>query len=129
MSMDKKYIRHGSGAVRPYLYGNPDLPDFVKRVFGAVELERIPMEDGFHIEARIDDSILVLETGEFPPDFAPTCASVYVYVEDIDEAYHRALEFGAKSISEPEDKPYDERSAGVQDSLGNVWWISTYRRG
>jgi PhnB protein len=31
------------------------------------------------------------------------------------------------SIAAPEDKPYQERQAGVRDSFGNVWWISTYR--
>ncbi len=29
-----KHIRHGKGSVRPYIYGNLDLPDFVCDVFG-----------------------------------------------------------------------------------------------
>lgn len=128
MDNTKRHIRHGLGAVRPYLYGHLDLPEFVKHVFGAVELERIQDEKGSHIEARIEDSVLVMETGEFPPDVTPTRASVYVYVEDVDKAYKRALELGAKSVSEPEDKPYEERGAGVQDSFGNIWWIATHRR-
>ena len=41
-------------------------------------------------------------------------------VEDVDAAYKRALECGATSLAEPEDKPYDERSAGVQDTFGNT---------
>lgn len=121
----KSHIRHGLGAVRPYLYGNPDLPEFVRRVFHAVELERIQTGEGFHIEAKIEDSILVMETGKFPA--AATRASIYVYVEDVDAAYKRALDCGAKSLSEPEDKPYQERGAGVQDSFGNIWWIAAYR--
>jgi PhnB protein len=125
--MVKTHIRHGLGAVRPYLYGDPDLPEFVKRVFNAVELERIQMGDGFHIEAKIEDSVLVMETGEFPADATPTRASIYVYVEDVDAAYKRALDWGAKSLSEPENKPYQERGAGVQDSFGNIWWIATCR--
>jgi PhnB protein len=40
MNTGNRYIRHGFGAVRPYLYGGLDLPDFVQEVFGAVELER-----------------------------------------------------------------------------------------
>jgi PhnB protein len=127
MKTEKTHIRHGFGAARPYLYGNLDLPEFVKRVFGAVEVERIQDEKGLHVETRIEDSMLVIEAGEFPPGVTPTRASVYVYVEDVDEAYKRALELGAKSVSEPEDKPYEERGAGVQDSFGNIWWIATYR--
>jgi PhnB protein len=128
MGNEKRYIRHGLGAVRPYLYGHLDLPEFVKQVFGAVEVERIQDEKGSHVEARIGDSMLVMETGEFPPDVTPTRASVYVYVEDVDKAYERALALGAKSVSAPEDKPYEERGAGVQDSFGNIWWIATYGR-
>jgi PhnB protein len=47
-------------------------------------------------------------------------------VDDVDAAYERAVEAGAQSLAEPEDKPYDERSAGVKDSFGNTWWIATY---
>jgi len=121
------HIRHGVGAVRPYLYGDLDLSDFVKHVFDAVEIERHQMApDSFHIESQIGDSIVVLETGvPFPP--SATQASIYVYVEDVDDAYRRAIEFGATSLEAPEDKPYQERSAGVKDSFGNTWWIATYK--
>ncbi len=128
MSIKKRHIRHGLGAVRPYLYGHFDLPEFVKHAFGAVELERIEMgEQSAHVETKIEDSVLVIEAGELPPDLTPTRASVYVYVEDVDEVYKRALEWGATSVAAPEDKPYEERAAGVQDSFGNIWWIATYR--
>jgi uncharacterized glyoxalase superfamily protein PhnB len=65
---------------------------------------------------------------EFPEGVA-TRASIYVYVEDADAAYARALGNGATSISPPEDKPYGERAGGVRDSFGNVWYISTYLGG
>jgi PhnB protein len=108
MATGKAHI-HGLGAARPYLHGYLDLSDFVKQVLGAVEVERVEMgPKSFHIECRIGDSVLVLETGD-PPDPSATLASVYVYVEDVDAAYRRALAFGATSIAEPEDKPYQER--------------------
>jgi PhnB protein len=128
MTTFKSHVRHGLGSARPYLYGHTDLPEFLKHVFGAVELERIDDENGFHVEMMIEDSVLVIEAGEFPPDVTPMRASIYVYVEDVDGAYKRALAFGAKSVAEPEDKPYEERGAGVQDSFGNVWYIATYRK-
>jgi PhnB protein len=126
MQAREAYIRHGFAAVRPYLHDLLDLADFVLEVFGAAELERI--EAGpkkFHIESQIGDSVVVLETGDPPhPSAAP--ASVYVCVEDVDAAYNRALEFGVAPIAAPEDKPYQERGAGVRDSFGNVWWIATF---
>jgi PhnB protein len=120
------HIRHGAGSVRPYLFGNLDLADLIKRAFDAEELERLPTAGGFHIEARIGDSMVVLEVGNFPAHIKPTPASIYVYVADVDRAYRRALEAGAISIAAPEDKPYQERAAGVKDSFGNTWYIATY---
>ena len=127
MSNKQKHIRHGIGSVRPYLYGRLDLPELLKKAFGAVELERLPVGNkGFHIETKIGDSIVVLEVGD-PPHPAGTRASIYVYVEDVDAAYKRAIEAGADSVAEPSDKPYQERSAGIKDSYGNIWYIATYK--
>jgi PhnB protein len=121
------YVRHGVGTVRPYLYGNLDLIEFVQQVFGAVELERVELgARSFHVEAAIGDSVIVLELGDPPPESAAP-ASVYLYVPDLDAAYGRALEAGATEISPPQDKPYDERAAGVKDTFGNTWWIATYQ--
>jgi len=121
------YVRHGLGTVRPYLYGNLDLIKFVQDVFGALELERSEFRPrSFHVEAAIGDSVVVLEVSD-PPHASAAPASVYVYVPDVDAAYGRALEAGATEIAPPEDKPYDERAAGVKDSFGNTWWIATYQ--
>lgn len=126
MSAANKHIRHGIGSVRPYLYGDLKVPELVKHAFGAQELERLPVGDhGFHIEARIGDSMIVIEAGD-PPHPGGMRASIYVYVEDVDAAYRRALAAGASSIAEPADKPYQERAAGVKDSYGNIWWLATY---
>ena len=122
-----KHVRHGFGAVRPYLYGGLDLPDFVNAVFGAVEIERHEFnERSFHYEGRIGDSVVVIEAGDLPAHVEGTKASIYVYVEDVDETYARAIKLGATSLAEPEDKPYQERSAGFKDPAGNSWWVSKY---
>ena len=125
--MTQEYIHHGTGAVRPYLYGRLDLPNFVKQAFGAEEVERHDYgSNEFHVEVGIGDSMLVMEISDSPQAEA-TLASIYVYVPDVNAAYQRALQAGGSSIAEPEDKPYSERSAGVKDSFGNIWWISTFK--
>jgi PhnB protein len=48
--------------------------------------------------------MVVLEVGD-PPPAGGTLASIYVYVEDVDAAYKRALVAGATSVAEPSDKP------------------------
>jgi PhnB protein len=126
MSKANQHIRHGVGSVRPYLYGRLDILELVKRAFGAVELERLGVgAKGYHVEAKIGDSMIVMEVSD-PPHPGGKPASIYVYVDDVDGAYNRALAAGATSITEPEDKPYQERAAGVKDSFGNIWYIATY---
>lgn len=127
MNNKTPYIRHGMGAVRPYLFGSLETPEFVKQAFNAQELERSGSGEGFHVELQIGDAIVVLETGG--GEFAATAdrAAVYVYVDDVDACYERALKAGATSLAAPEDKPYQERGAGVKDPFGNTWWIATYK--
>ena len=50
----------------------------------------------------------------------------YVYVEDCDAAYKKALAAGGKSLSEPQDQFYGDRHGGVTDAQGNNWWIATH---
>ena len=56
-----------------------------------------------------------------------TTGFFYVYVEDIDVPYRRALDANAKSIEEPFDTPYGDRRCMVEDTWGNTWQIATYR--
>lgn len=123
-----KHIRHGIGSVRPYIHGPVSLLEFVIEVFGARELERHEFgPESFHAELSIEDSVLVVEAGELPPGVEKWTNSIYVYVENVDAAYDKAMTLGATSVSEPVEKPYQERQAGFKDPAGNTWWIGTYR--
>lgn len=124
------HIRHGLGAVRPYLHGPLELPAFVARVFGASELERHEFDPrNFHVEMQVGDSVLVIEAGDRPGDAQGWQGQVYVYVDDVDAAVARAVELGARLIAPVEDKPYQERQGGFVDAAGNTWWVSTYTGG
>ena len=96
MSSAMSHVHKGFGVVRPYLHGPVDLPEFLQRTFNAVELER--NEDGPTL-LQIGDSLLWIEAGDLPPHVSPWVGSIYVYVEDVDAVYGRAIELGAKSIS------------------------------
>lgn len=120
-----RHVRNGKGVVRPFVYGRLDLLDFVQKVFDPVELERNKIGTGFHIQAQIGDSVIVLSAME-PPFKDATCASIYVYVEDADAAYERAISAGASSLSKPSDRPFQERTASVKDTFGNVWYLASY---
>ena len=50
---------------------------------------------------------------------------LYMYVEDVDAVYKKAMEAGGKSVMEPIDQFYGDRSGAVEDMAGNQWWIAT----
>lgn len=123
-----KHVRHEIGSVRPYICGPLDLPEFVRLTFNAVELERFEFSpESVHVEMQIGDSVVVVEAGELPSDISPWVGSIYVYVEDVDAVYARALKLGAKALAPVIDKQYQERQGGFIDAGGNTWWIATYK--
>lgn len=114
--------------VSPYLIvtGADETIEFLKKVFGAVELRRFPGESGkvMHAEVRIDDTVIMLADGA-PPDWPPLPACVHVYVRDVDATYRRALDAGAASVQAPIKKQDDDKRGGVRDAGGTTWWIAT----
>ena len=73
-------------------------------------------------EIRIGDSILMITDAGIR---RPMPAFLYVYVQDSDATYRRALEAGARSVEEPVDTPYGDRRSMVEDRWGNTWQIAT----
>ena len=64
--------------------------------------------------------------GKAAEDHQPQNAMLYIYVEDTDAAYKRAIEKGAVSVMEPADQFYGDRNAGVKDKDGVNWWMATH---
>lgn len=126
MATKAKAVPEGYHTVCPYIVisGVAKLIDFTKQVFDAKEIHISHRPDGsiMHAEIKIGDSIIMM--GESPGKQFP--AMLHLYVEDVDAVYRRALAAGARSIREPTDQPYGDRSSGVEDAFGNQWWISTH---
>ncbi len=53
-------------------------------------------------------------------------AGMFIYVDDADTAYQKALTAGATTVEgqEPSDKEYG-RACGIKDPFGNTWWITS----
>ena len=96
------------------------LVEFLKRVFDATGDFRSDRPSVI----RIGDS-LVMVSSVGPRDAMP--AFLYLYVDDIDATYQRALEAGAVSLEEPTEVPYGDRRGMVQDPCGNIWQIATHK--
>jgi len=91
--------------------------DFLRTVFDATG--EVP--DTRPADIRIGDS-LVMVAGVGERDAFP--AFLYVYVDDADTRYQRAMAAGAVSVEEPLDTPYGDRRAMVRDPFGNVFQIA-----
>ena len=113
--------------VSPYLIvaGANRTIEFLRNVFGAVELRRFTDAAGniLHAEVRIDDTVVMLADGA--EGWPPVPSHVHIYVNDVDTLYKRALEEGAISIQEPIKKDDEDKRGGVKDAGGTTWWIAT----
>lgn len=121
----------GYHTVTPYLAvaDVAHLIDFLKQTFDAEETERLTRPDGttYHAEVRIGDSTVMMGEPAGDAEESPeTPGTLYVYVEDTDATYARALQAGATSIMEPTDMFWGDRNAGVQDAFGNLWYVATH---
>lgn len=114
--------------------GAAEAIEFYKKAFGAVELMRIPGPDGrgvMHAEMKIGDSIVFL-SDEFPQanyrsphSLGGRTGSLYLYVDDVDAAYRRAIEAGAKASMPVTDMFWGDRFGSVMDPFGHSWGLAT----
>src|SRR5438309_4932584 len=121
------YVPEGMHTVTPFLHpkGAPAVIEFMKNAFGAQEVDRYESEGVVHhAKVRIGNSMI--EMGEAHGPYQPMPTTFYLYVEDVDAAYRRALGAGATSTGEPADQSYGARNAGVKDPFGNQWYIATH---
>jgi PhnB protein len=125
--MAKLYKPEGYTSVSPYLIvdGAARTVQFLKEVFGAVQLRMYPDEKGklMHAEVRIEDSVVML--ADAAPSWPAMTAHVHIYVADVDAVYRKALQAGAVSVQEPIQKADEDKRGGVKDAGGTTWWIST----
>jgi PhnB protein len=128
MTEQRGPARPGFHTITPYLIAN-DLDQFlafVQQVFGATETLRMQgAAGGTHVEVRIGDSMLMIGSGGgWSGQSLP--AALYLYVDDVDATYQRALQAGATTLMEPTDEEDGDRRGGVQDPFGNMWFLARH---
>nr|UXE44590.1 putative protein [uncultured bacterium] len=120
------HVKDTYRTVTPYLLiPNADVElTFLKAAFDAREVQCQRNQDNtvMHAEVEIGDSLVML--GQAGGQYLPRTAAFYLWVKDVDATYARALAAGATTESQPEDKPYGHRNAGVIDQNGVTWWIA-----
>ena len=133
-----KPIPEGFHTATPYLIIKDAAKaiDFYKQVFGATEIMRHADPSGKirHAEIEIGDSPFMIadEFAEFPEWRGPEARGgspvhIYLYVEEADTVFNRAIAAGAKEILPLQDQWYGDRSGGVKDPFGHVWYVATHK--
>ena len=119
-------IPDGYQQIMPYLIINDaaGCMRFMENVFGAKEKFKTMRDENLiaHAEMTIGECVIML--ADSTDAFKPRNAGIFVYVEDADETYHKALAEGATSIMLPSDQEYG-RTCGITDPYGNIWWPTT----
>jgi PhnB protein len=107
--------------------------DFYKAVFGATELMRMPGPDGkiMHAELKIGDSRFMLNdecagVAVAPDPSVGHSSSLFVYSEDVDSLYNRAVEAGAKADMPLNDMFWGDRFGKFTDPFGHQWGVATH---
>ncbi len=132
-------IPDGFTTVTPHLIidGADAAIDLYQRAFGAELMGRmgLPGNDDLVMHAMIrvgNGNIFLSDPNGFttrkPPGAAPSPVAFYLYVEDVDDTYRRAVDARMTSDSEPADTFWGDRNAVVSDRFGYIWTIATHIR-
>ena len=123
--LDASAVRAGFTTVTPYVQvRDSGFLDFISKAFGAVEIASSPTPHHIHREVRIGDSMMMISERESTTETTgPT--SFHIFVPDVDRVFERAIAAGGKSLGDPENRPYGERSGFVEDPFGNYWFVGT----
>jgi PhnB protein len=125
------------GSVTPSLTVSPcaDAIEFYVRAFAAVETApRMTGPDGrvAHAEIRIGDAIVML-SDEAPesPTRSPrtagaTTAVMFIYTDEVDAMWERAVAAGAKQIFPLELQFYGDKGGRIEDPFGHQWGLAQH---
>jgi len=132
-----KAIPAGYRTVTPYvaIKNAAKALEFYKEAFGATEVYRLMMPDGRlgHAEIRLGDSMIMLGDefpeygGKAPDTLGGSPVSIYLYVEDVDAFFRKALAAGTKERKPVMDQFYGDRSGQLEDPFGHRWWVATHK--
>ena len=112
--------------VIPYLIINNalDFLYFMQNLFGAEIVSKHMHNDTALMHAELKVGNATIMCGSASAEWQPLTSSLFIYVDDADVSYAKALELGCTSIMELSNQEYG-RTCGVKDVYGNIWWITS----
>ncbi len=107
--------------------------EFYKNVFGAEEISRMPDPSGkiVHAELKIGDSRFMLNDEVTGMTVAPSpttthSSSLFVYSDDVDSLYNRAVKAGAREDMPLSNMFWGDRYGKFTDPFGHQWGVATH---
>jgi PhnB protein len=137
MAKAKSAVPEGHHTVTPQLTldNAAQAIDWYTKALGAQEVSRAVGPDGkiMHAEIRIGDSLIMLNDamggGKGPKALGGSPASLWIYVEDCDALFNRAVAAGAEvppgPMGQMADQFWGDRSGTFSDPHGYRWTIAT----
>jgi PhnB protein len=135
MARSAKPIPHGFHTVTPSLVvqNAAKAIEFYKKAFGAQERMRMSSPDGkvSHAELQIGDSVIFLSDempdmeSKAPQTVGANTGGLYLYVEDVDKDFKRAVDAGGKETMPVADMFWGDRFGSFVDPFGHTWGLST----
>jgi PhnB protein len=126
----------GYHTVTPSLFvaGAAKAIEFYKKALGAEERMRFEGPDGkiMHAEISVGDSIIMLademldQGGRGPKTIGGTPVSFFLYGENVDAAWKRAVDAGAREIVPLADQFWGDRTGCLEDPFGHHWWLAQH---
>jgi uncharacterized glyoxalase superfamily protein PhnB len=139
MAKAKSAVPAGFHTITPHLTLNNAAKtiDWYKKALGAEEVSRAVGPDGkiMHAVLRIGDSVImvndVMMNGKGPKEIGGSPASLWLYVENCDTLFNRAVAAGAQvyggAMGALTDQFWGDRSGTLIDPEGYQWTIATHK--
>jgi len=107
--------------------------EFYKRVFNATVLMSMPGPGGIimHAELQIGDSRIFLNDevpgmAHAPAPGSSTGVYLFLYTEDVDSVYNRAVSEGAQVTMPLSNQFWGDRYGKITDPFGHNWGVATH---
>lgn len=110
--------------------------EFYKNGFGVEERCCMKGPDGrvAHAELKLGDSVFMLSDeypemkSHSPETIGGSPVSMYVYVDDVDSIFNKAISAGAKILDPVKDQFWGDRHGRLEDPFGHLWSIATHKK-
>ncbi len=121
-------VPEGFHTVTPYLIVDDaqGLMEFITNAFDGKVTFVMKRDDNkiMHATMSIGNStVMISDTME---GMEAQRGMLYLYLEDADKVFKKAIEAKASAVREPITEFYGDRAGAVKDAWNNVWWIATH---